>query len=141
MILHGTFYAIQFAQPGGIIMKNEILHLAADMLSPEEQDLLERLSELGDEDGLALALDMDIRSGMCGALADMGEAVRSLLSLLARSRFPASLSDHLYPAYNEIMERIGSAARSADKWVNRSRILDRNCRPAAWPEDVSKIPQ
>ncbi|MDR2695379.1 MAG: hypothetical protein LBC79_03250, partial [Deltaproteobacteria bacterium] len=43
---HGTLCAFEKAKPKGVPMKNEILHLAATMLSPEEQDLLERLGEL-----------------------------------------------------------------------------------------------
>ncbi|MDR2695011.1 MAG: hypothetical protein LBC79_01340 [Deltaproteobacteria bacterium] len=115
-------------------MKNEILHLAATMLSPEEQDLLERLGELKDEEGLTVALDMDIRAGMCGALADMSESLRSLLGLMARHHFLANLPDHAFPVYNEIMERIGAAAGNAGEWVQRSRALDRHASLAVWPE-------
>jgi hypothetical protein len=115
-------------------MKNEILHLAATLLSPEEQDLLERLGELKDEEGLAVALDMDIRTGMCGALAEMSEALRALLGLLARHHFLAKLPDHAFPVYNEIMERIGTAASDANDWVQRSRTLDQHASLAIWPE-------
>ena len=115
-------------------MKNEILHLTATMLSPEEQDLLERLVELNNEEGLTVALDMDIRAGMCGALAEMSENVRSLLGLMARYHFLANLPDHAFPVYNEIMERIGAAADNANDWVQRSRALDQHTSFAVWPE-------
>ena len=115
-------------------MKNEILHLAAALLSPEEQNLLERLGSLKDEEGLTVALDMDIRAGMCGALAEMSEALRSLLGLMARHHFLANLPDHAFPAYHEIMERIGLAASAAHDWVERSRALDRRACLAVWPE-------
>ena len=115
-------------------MKNEILHLAATLLSPEEQDLLDRLGELKDEEGLTVALDMDIRVGMCAVLAEMGESLRSLLGLMARYHFLANLPDHAFPAYNEIMERIGAAASDAHDWVQRSRALDQHASLAIWPE-------
>jgi len=115
-------------------MKNEILHLAAGLLSQEERDLLERLGELHGEEGLAAALDMDIRAGMCGALADMSEALRSLLGLLARYHFLAKIPDRAFPVYNEIMERIGVAASNANDWVQRSRALDQHTSLAVWPE-------
>ena len=115
-------------------MKNEILHLAATMLSPEEQDLLERLGELKDEEGLTVALDMDIRAGMCDALADLSESLRALLGLMARHHFLVNLPDHAFPAYNEIMERIGAAASNANEWVKRSRALDQHASLAVWPE-------
>ena len=120
--------------PKGVAMKNEVLHLAATLLSPEEQDLLARLVELKDEEGLAVALDMDIRAGMCDALADMSESLRSLLGLMARYHFLANLPDHAFPVYNEIMERIGSAAGNANDWVKRSRALDQHTSLAVWPE-------
>jgi sugar/nucleoside kinase (ribokinase family) len=115
-------------------MKNEILHLAATLLSPEEQDLLARLGDLQDEDGLTVALDMDIRAGMCDALADMSESLRSLLGLMARHHFLANLPDNAFPAYNELMERIGTAASNANDWVQRSRALDQHASLAIWPE-------
>ncbi len=121
-------------------MKNEILHLAATMLSPEEQELLEHLSGMRDEQGLALALDMDIRAGMCSALAEMSESLRALMGLLARYHFLANLPDHAFPAYSEIMDRIGTAAGNASEWVKKSQTLDRNCSLAAWPE-ASKLTQ
>jgi hypothetical protein len=118
-------------------MKNEILHLAASLLSPEEQDLLERLGELQDEEGLTVALDMDIRAGMCFALAEMSETLRSLLGLMARHHFLANLPDHAFPAYHELMERIGVAASNANDWVQRSRALDQHTSLAIWPEASS----
>lgn len=121
-------------------MKNEILHLAAGMLSPEEQELLARLGDLRDEEGLAAALDMDIRAGMCGALAEMSEALRALMGLLARHHFLANLPDHAFPVYSEIMDRIAVAAGSANEWVRRSHTLDRHSCLAVWPE-VSKLTQ
>ena len=133
-IFHGTLCACEKAKPKGVPMKNEILHLAATMLSPEEQDLLARLGELKDEEGLTVALDMDIRAGMCDALAEMSEALRALLGLMARYHFLTNLPDHAFPAYNEIMERIGVAAGNANDWVQRSRSLDRHASLAVWPE-------
>jgi hypothetical protein len=115
-------------------MKNEILRLAATLLSPEEQELLERLGTMKDQEGLSVALDMDIRAGMCNSLAEMSEALRSLLGLLARHHFLANLPDHAFPLYNEIMERIGTAASKANDWVQRSRALDQHASLAVWPE-------
>ena len=115
-------------------MKNEILHLAATLLSPEEQDLLERLGELKDEEGLTVALDMDIRAGMCEALAEMSESLRSLLGLMARHHFLANLPDHAFPVYNEIMERISTTTSKASDWVKRSRALDQHTSLVIWPE-------
>jgi len=115
-------------------MKNEILHLAAGLLSSEEQELLERLGALKDQEGLTLALDMDIRAGMCNSLAEMSEALRALLGLLARYHFLANLPDHAFPVYNEIMDRIGTAAGKANGWVQRSRALDQRTGLAVWPE-------
>ena len=121
-------------------MKSEILHLAASLLSPEEQELLERLGELRDEEGLTVALDMDIRAGMCTSLAEMSEALRALMGLLARYHFLANLPDHAFPVYSEVMNRIGNAAADAHEWVKRSRTLDRNTSLALWPEAV-RLPQ
>ena len=118
-------------------MKNEILNLAATLLSPEEQDLLARLGELKDEDGLTVALDMDIRAGLCNALAEMSETLRALLGLMARYHFLASLPDHAFVSYNALMERLGGTASNANAWVQRSRALDQHTSLAVWPEASS----
>lgn len=117
-------------------MKRDILRAAACLLTPEEQEMLLRLGDATEEDGPVVAIDMDIRTGMCASLADMGNAVSSLIQLLEQNCVADTLPNPARAKYGEIMSRIGSAASQATSMVNRSRAFDEDAFMVLTPEST-----
>ena len=115
-------------------MKRDLLRAASTMLTPEEQRMLLHMGTVADEEGPVVAFDMDIRTGMCAALSDLGGAVNALLYLLDECRVPDNLSGETRMAYMGIMERIGSAAVQATEMVERSHAFDQDTLLALAPE-------
>lgn len=115
-------------------MKRDILRAAACLLTPEEQEMLLRLGDVTEEEGPVVAVDMDIRTGMCASLAELGNAVSLLIQLLERNRVADTLplTDRL--SYSEIMTNIGNAATQATQMVDRSRAFDEDAFMAIAPE-------
>lgn len=111
-------------------MKSDELRTAIPYLPPDEQDMLRRLGRITGEDAVTVALDMDIRHGLTGALGDMGNAVQSLLLLLNRAALPAAA----LPAYDDLLRAIAGAASSGALWVGRSHDLDQAALLALAPE-------
>lgn len=105
-------------------MKRDILRAAACLLTPEEQEMLLRLGDATEEDGPVVAIDMDIRTGMCASLADMGNAISALINLLEQNRVADTLPESARVRYGEIMARISNAATQATTMVDRSRAFD-----------------
>lgn len=114
-------------------MKRELLRTASTMLTAEEQRMLLHMGALTDEDGPVVAFDMDIRSGMCAALSDLGSAVNALLFLLDECQVPEGLSGESRITYTAIMERIGTAAIQATEMVERSHAFDQDTLLALTP--------
>lgn len=77
--------------------------------------------------------DMEIRAGLCMSLAELSESMRALLGLMGRHNFITVLPDKSFPAYETIMERIGTAVTQASQEVSRSRELDRRITIASLP--------
>lgn len=117
-------------------MKRDIFRAAACLLTPEEQEMLLRLGDVTEEDGPVVAIDMDIRTGMCASLAELGNAVSSLIQLLDRNRVADAmpLADQL--VYGEVMNRISTAATQATRMVNRSKAFDEDAFVALAPEQT-----
>lgn len=113
-------------------MKTEDLQAAVPYLTAEEQDLLLRLGVATGEDGVAVAVDMDIRRGLTCALSDMGNAVQLLLTLLTRHQ--VALPDSALPAYDDLLRSIAGAATDGAKWVSRSQEFDQSALLALTPE-------
>lgn len=80
--------------------------------------------------------DMEVRAGLCIALAELSESMRSLLGLMARHNFITLLPDHSFPVYEQIMGRIGTAVTQASQEVTRSRDLDRRITVATLPSSA-----
>lgn len=114
-------------------MKTDIAELAVELLSPEERALLRRLGEREAQMN-APVTDMEIRAGLCSALAEMSEAMRALLGFMARHNFVTLLADEAFPPYAELIDRIGAAATRATHIVERSRSLDREMALTNLPE-------
>ncbi len=114
-------------------MKTDIADLAVELLSPEERALLRRLGEQEARTSTPLT-DMELRAGLCSALAEMSEAMRALLGFMARHNFVTLLPDEAFSAYARLMDRIGTAATQATCVVERSRTLDRETALANLPE-------
>ncbi len=114
-------------------MKTDIADLAVNLLSPEERALLHRLGEREARMDAPLT-DMELRAGLCSALAEMSEAMRALLGFMARHNFVTLLPDEAFAAYAQLMDRIGTAATQATCVVERSRSLDRETALANLPE-------
>ena len=121
-------------------MKRDVLHAASTLLTPDEQRMLLRLGEMTWEEGPVVAFDMDIRTGMCTALADLGGAVNALLSLLNTNHIAETLSPEAQTAYASLMERIAAAAVQATEMVERSRNFDEDALVAISPE-ASRVRQ
>lgn len=118
-------------------MKSEDLQAAVPYLSREEQDLLLHLGEAVGEDGVTVAMDMDIRHGLTAALGEMGNAVQMLLVLLNRHRI--SLPDTAMPAYGQLLESIATAATDGATWVCRSHEFDQSALLALLPEPSMRL--
>lgn len=80
--------------------------------------------------------DMEVRAGLCMALAELSESMRSLLGLMARHNFITVLPDRSFPAYEQIMGRLGTAVTQASQEVARSRDLDRRITVASLPSSA-----
>lgn len=115
-------------------MKRDVLLAASTMLTIDEQRMLLRLSEAPLEDGPVVAYDMDVRSGMCAALTELGGAINALLFLLEENRVPEGLGVEARAAYAALMDRIGEAAVRATDMVERSRSFDDDALVAMSPE-------
>ena len=103
---------------------------------PPQRILSEEERLLHAQDGLNLTLtleDMEVRAGLCTALADLSESMRALLGLMARHNFITLLPDRSFPAYEHTMERLSQAVSQAGQEVTRSRELDRRITLAALP--------
>lgn len=118
-------------------MKSEDLRAAVPYLSQEEQELLLHLGEATGEDGVAVAMDMDIRHGLTSALGEMGNAVQMLLMLLNRHRI--ALPDTAMPAYDRLLESIATAATDGATWVCRSHDFDQSALLALMPEPSTRL--
>lgn len=68
--------------------------------------------------------EMEVRAGLCSALAQLSTSMRSLLGLMSRHNFVTTLPDNAFPAYERIMDNIGTAATQGSSMVARSRELD-----------------
>ncbi len=117
-------------------MKETLATAAARNLSDEDRDMLRRLALATGEDGPRAALEMGLRDRLCAEMAEMADAVRSLLALLDRHDAVAALPERALPAYQDVMERIGSAALRATDLVDRSRTLDRDTLLALAPAEA-----
>lgn len=115
-------------------MKRDILRAAACLLTPEEQEMLLSLGDDAEDDGPVAVIDMDIRTGMCESLADMGNAISALIQLLEQNRVSDSLPESVRDRYGEIMVRIGNAATQATHMVDRSRAFDEDAFTLLAPE-------
>lgn len=117
-------------------MKETLATAAARNLSDEDRDMLRRLALATGEDGPRAALDMGLREQLCTGMAEMADAVRSLLALLDRHDAVSHLPERALPAYQDVMERIGSAALRATDLVDRSRTIDRDTLLALAPAEA-----
>lgn len=115
-------------------MKREIFRAAACLLTPEEQEMLLRLGDITEDEGSVVAIDMDIRTGMCASLAELGSAVSSLIHLLESSNVAKALPVADQLVYGEVMNRISVAATQATRMVNRSKAFDEDAFVALAPE-------
>lgn len=85
--------------------------------------------------GQTLAEGMEIRAGLCAALAEMSSSMRALLGLMGRHNCITALPEECFPAYERIMERVGAAVSQAAVMVERSRDLDRRAVLENMPAD------
>lgn len=120
-------------------MKANIMRQAAENLTSEDQDMLRRLGEATRTDGTKPALDMDLRSDLCAEMAEMAEAVRSLLTLMNRHGFLDNLPDRAHPAYQSVMRRIGASAQRGQSLLARSDALDKDTLLAVMPEHNKRL--
>lgn len=113
-------------------MKMEELGTAASHLSADDQEMLSRLGEAAGENGVAVALDMNIRHGLTTAMGEMGQSIQLLLNLLTRCNI--TLPEHCQASYDALLRDIAGAASSGAVWVTRSRQLDESALLALAPE-------
>lgn len=118
-------------------MKSKELKSAVPYLSREDQELLCELGEITGRDGVAAALDMNIRHGLASALGDMSLAVQTLLMLMNRHR--VQLPDTAMPTYNRLLETIATAATDGAAWVCRSHDFDQSALLALIPEPTARL--
>lgn len=115
-------------------MKIDLAQLAANLLSNEELapnhpsvPLAEyRIVETDPTAPIATSSyeEMEVRAGLCSALGQLSTSMRSLLGLMSRHNFVTTLPDNAFPAYERIMDNIGTAATQGSTMVARSRELD-----------------
>lgn len=103
--------------------------------APAPHDDTMPLGQAALEAGVSLE-DMEIRAGLCVALAELSESMRALLGLMGRHNFITVLPDRSFPAYEQIMDRIGTAVAQAGQEVDRSRDLDRRITVACMPSSA-----
>ncbi len=103
-------------------MKPIISHLATELLTPEENAMLMKHRLMDQEPSKPLGIE--VRAGMCEALAELSESVRAMLALMGRYDLPAVMSKDAFTTYTDIMDRIGVAASKASNMVEQSRNLD-----------------
>lgn len=120
-------------------MKESTMRQGAENLTPEDRAMLRRLGEATRIDGAKPALDMDVRADLCAEMAEMAEAVRSLLTLLNRHGFVDTLPDPIHPAYQSVMGRIGASALRGQELLTRSEALDRDTLLAVMPEQNRRL--
>lgn len=120
-------------------MKESIIDTAASHLSDEDRTMLRRLGFATGEDGPRAALDMGLRGNLCAEVAELADAVRSLLVILDRHDAVSALPERTLPAYQRVMERIGTSALRATDLVDRSRALDRDTLLALAPEGNATV--
>ncbi|MEG2173559.1 MAG: hypothetical protein RRY29_09930 [Desulfovibrionaceae bacterium] len=112
-------------------MKIDITQLAANLLSnkeltPSQPDvpLAEYTFVASDPSAPTAIAEMEVRAGLCSALAQLSASMRSLLGLMSRHNFVTTLPDQAFPAYERLMDNIGTAATQGSAMVARSRELD-----------------
>lgn len=84
--------------------------------------------------------EMEVRAGLCSALGQLSTSMRSLLGLMSRHNFVTTLPDNAFPAYERIMDTIGTAATQGSTMVARSRELDTTIAMQHMPKN-HRLPQ
>jgi len=112
-------------------MKETLATAAARNLSDEDRDMLRRLALATGEDGPRAALDMGLRDRLCAEMAEMADAVRSLLALLDRHDAVAALPERALPAYQDVMEQPCGRQTS---WTGRAHSTATPCWPLPPPK-------
>lgn len=128
-------------------MKIDLAQLAANLLSNSElatnqEDIPIAEYRLIESDPTApIALEeMEVRAGLCSALAQLSTSMRSLLGLMSRHNFVTTLPDNAFPVYEKIMDNIGTAATQGSTMVARSRELDTSIAMQHIPNN-QRLPQ
>lgn len=128
-------------------MKIDLAQLAAHLLSNPELGPSQpfapvaeyRLVENDPTAPIALE-EMEVRAGLCSALAQLSTSMRSLLGLMSRHNFVTTLPDNAFPVYEKIMDNIGTAATQGSTMVTRSRSLDTSIAIQNMPSE-QRLPQ
>lgn len=127
-------------------MKTDLAQIAAerlakDELAPSQTALEQEYTPESLTTSLSINLEeMEVRAGLCSALAQLSTSMRSLLGLMSRHNFVTTLPDAAFPAYERIMDTIGTAATQGSHMVNRSRNLDSTIAMQHMPGE-NRLPQ
>lgn len=128
-------------------MKIDLAQLTAELLSNTElapsqasAPLAEYRFVESDPTAPTALEEMEVRAGLCSALAQLSTSMRSLLGLMSRHNFVTTLPDNAFPAYERIMDNIGTAATQGSTMVARSHDLDTSIAMQHMPNN-QRLPQ